>query len=317
MSKPMNFPAWDREYAAERALAGPRKGQLLRQDVYKNNVEIFHAGGYTCESGKVVELPIDDPMLGGTIVYAEKFDVNHIAPATEQTTTNTVNDDCLKVAKRLLDKGMSPCVMNLADAYVACGMYKRGSRAQEESLCRVTTLSRSLFQFFKATSGKADRYAVEANVAIKEYAYPMDINYGGIYSPEVTVFRNAADLYSLCEETFKVGIVSVAALDFNEKHGKNLEYKAPKGDFTAEGEEIMRNKIRTIFRIALANGHDSLVAGAFGCGAFRLPVDKVAAMFHEILNEAEFKDKFKEVVFAILDKEGEDGKFAPFYKMFK
>ncbi|MBQ1253517.1 MAG: hypothetical protein IIY05_04160, partial [Alistipes sp.] len=61
MSKPMNFPAWDRVYAAERAQAGPRKGQLLRQDVYKNNSEIFHAGGYTCESGKVVELPIDDP----------------------------------------------------------------------------------------------------------------------------------------------------------------------------------------------------------------------------------------------------------------
>lgn len=27
-------------------------------------------------------------------------------------------------------------------------------------------------------------------------------------------------------------------------------------------------------------------------------------------------NKFKEVVFAILDKDGEKGKFAPFYKMF-
>jgi uncharacterized protein (TIGR02452 family) len=144
----------------------------------------------------------------------------------------------------------------------------------------------------------------------------MDINYGGIYSPNMTVFRNAKDLYSLLEDTYKVGIVSVAALDFNEKHGKNLEYQASKDGFTTEGEEIMRNKIRTIYRIALVNGHDSLVAGAFGCGAFRLPADKVAALFHEILNEAEFKNKFKELVFAILDKDGENGKFAPFYKLF-
>lgn len=36
----------------------------------------------------------------------------------------------------------------------------------------------------------------------------------------------------------------------------------------------------------------------------------------EILKETEFKNKFKEVVFAILDKDGEKGKFAPFYKMF-
>lgn len=316
MNKTVSFPSWDREYAALRAQAGPKKGQLLRQDVYKSNSEIFHAGGYTCESGKIVELPVDDPMLTGTIFYKESIDANHIAISVEKTATSTVNDDCLKVAKDMIERGLKPCVMNLADAYVACGWYKRGSRAQEESLCRATTLSRSLYQFFKAKTGKANRYADEANVAIREYAYPMDINYGGVYSPEVTVFRNADDLYSLYEEPYKISIISVAALDFNERHGKNHEYKAPDGGFTAEGEEIMRNKIRTIYRIALTNGHDSLVAGAFGCGAFRLPADKVASMFHEILNEEEFRNKFSEVVFAILDKEGRDGKFAPFYKMF-
>ena len=195
-------------------------------------------------------------------------------------------------------------------------MYKSGSRAQEEALCRASTLSRSLFQFFKAKSYPKNVYAVEANVEIKFEAYPMDMNFGGIYSPGVTVFRNTEDLYSLSEETYKVGIVSVAALDFNEKHGKNLEYKATDGGFTPEGLEIMKNKIRTIYRIVLSNGHDSLVAGAFGCGAFRLPADKVAALFDEILKETEFKNKFKEVVFAILDKDGEKGKFAPFYKKF-
>lgn len=316
MNQKANFPSWDREYAAQRELIGHKKGKLLRQDVYKSNSEIFHAGGYTCESGKVVELPIDDSMLAGTIFYKDSIDANHIAASVEKTATSTVNEDCIKVAKSMVERGLKPCVMNLADAYVACGMYKLGSNAQEESLCRATTLSRSLFQFFKAHSGKANRYAEEANVAIREYAYPMDINFGGVYSPEVTVFRNAEDLYSLCEDTYKVGIVSVAALNFHEKHGKNREYQAPDGGFTAEGEEVMRNKIRTIYRIALVNGHDSLVGGAFGCGVFRLPIDKVATMFHEILNEDEFKNKFTEVTFAILDKDGEKGKFAPFYKLF-
>ena len=311
-----NFPTWDREYALQRSAAGPRKGQLLRQDVYKSNSEVFHAGGYVCESGKIVEIPIDDPMLTNTKVYVAPFDVNDIPVQSENTAFSTVNADCLIVAKELLDNGHNPCVMNLADAYVACGMYKRGSRAQEESLCRATTLSRSLFQFFKATTGKANRYAKDVNVEIKEYAYPLDLNYGGVYSPNVTVFRNAHDLYSFAEDTYKVGIVSVAALDFNEKHGKNLEFRAKGGGFTLEGEQIMKNKIRTIYRIALTNGHDSLVAGAFGCGAFRLPADKVASLFHEIINEAEFKNKFAKVIFAILDKEDKEGKFAPFYELF-
>jgi uncharacterized protein (TIGR02452 family) len=176
-----------------------------------------------------------------------------------------------------------------------------------------------LFQFFIPKSGKKDRYAAEANVQLKEkdIAYPMDMNFGGIYSPGVTVFRNAQDMYSLMEEgeLFKVGIISVAALDFNEKHGKNLEFKSEDGGFTEEGVEIMKNKIRTIYRIALSNGHDSLVAGAFGCGAFRLPCDKVAMLFKEILNEEEFNCKFRKVVFAIIHKD-DDMKYEPFYRLF-
>ena len=317
MTKQTSLPSWNKRAAAEEAASGIYKARAVRQKVYKNNCEIFAAGGYLSDSGKEVSLPTNDPMLDGTKVYSTAFDVCHIAPQSTPTTTSTVNADCLAVAKGLLAEGMNPCVMNLADAYTACGFYSRGSSAQEESLCRATTLSRSLFQHFKAHSGKPDRYAKEASVTIKEYAYPMDLNFGGIYSPEVTVFRNGLDNHALLDETYTVGIVSVAALDFNEKHGKNHEYRADDGGFTAEGVEVMKNKISTIYRIALDNGHDSLVAGAFGCGAFRLPVDKVAEMFHELLGEPEFKNKFKKVVFAILDREGATGKFAPFYKLFK
>lgn len=318
MTNSSTLPTWDKAMAAQEAASGRYKARHVRQKVYANNCEIFSAGGYLSESGKEVTIPIDnDPMLDGTKVYSEAFDVNHVATRPTETVTDTVNADCLAVAKELLDEGLNPCVMNLADAYTACGFYKRGSSAQEESLCRATTLSRSLFQFFKAKTGKVNRYAEEAKVAIKEYAYPMDLNFGGIYSPEVTVFRNGLDHHALLDETYKVGIVSVAALDFNEKHGKNREYQAADGGITAAGEEIMRNKIRTIYRIALSNGHDALVAGAFGCGAFRLPVERVAELFYETLNEAEFKNKFANITFAILDREGESGKFAPFYEKFK
>ena len=70
-----NFPSWDREYALQRATAGPRKGRLLRQDVYKSNSEVFHAGGYVCESGKVVEIPTDDPMLDRLMQLFSCFEV--------------------------------------------------------------------------------------------------------------------------------------------------------------------------------------------------------------------------------------------------
>ena len=107
------------------------KARYVRQKVYKNNSEIFCAGGYVTESGKEVEIAINDPMLDGTKVYSEAFDVNHIVARSTETTRSTVNNDCLAVAKRLLDEGLNPCVMNLADAYTACGFYKRRLSAEQ------------------------------------------------------------------------------------------------------------------------------------------------------------------------------------------
>jgi uncharacterized protein (TIGR02452 family) len=144
----------------------------------------------------------------------------------------------------------------------------------------------------------------------------MDINFGGVYSPGVTVFRNADDHYAFQDEPYKVGIVSVAALSFNEKSGKDLQYQSSDGGFTPEGLAIMKNKIRTIYRLALSNGHDSLVSGAFGCGAFRLPGSEVASLFNEILNEPEFQNKFRKITFAILAKIKSDERFLPFYELF-
>lgn len=310
----MSYPTWDRSYAE--GMTGLFKSRVLRQQVYTSNCEVFHAGGYTTESGKDVSLPVDDPMLTGTKFYSEAFSVNDIEVKTDKVLTNTVNRDCIIVAKEMQDEGYNPAVLNLADAYAACGHYKQGWRAQEESLCRATTLSRSLYQYYKATSGKADRYAQEVNVTLIKSAYPMDINFGGVYSPGVTVFRNSADDYAFLEDPYKIGIISVAALSFKEKTGKDLQYQNPEGGFTPEGLAIMKNKIRTIYRIALVNGHDSLVAGAFGCGAFRLPGKDVANLFNEILNEQEFKNKFRKVTFAILAKKKSDERFQPFYDLF-
>lgn len=98
---------------------------------------------------------------------------------------------------------------------------------------------------------------------------------------------------------------------------------APDGGFTPQGDAIQLNKIRTIYRIAIKNGHDSVVLGAFGCGVNQLPADAVANQFKRVLDEPEFSGKFRAVAFAILEGRGnarhlveEQGRFASFYRTF-
>ena len=89
-----------------------------------------------------------------------------------------------------------------------------------------------------------------------------------------------------------------------------------------ELKEPIKNKIRTIFRIGLLHGHDSLVLGALGCGAFRNPPSHIAKLFHEVMEEPEFKNKYRILLFAILDdhnaklKHNPDENYLPFVREF-
>ena len=314
----MSTVTWNATEAKEKMSKGTFAARAVRTSVYDNNNEIFAVDGYTTSEG--VTYTFDEAekqaMLDATIVYDKPFSVAEVPTLAEGITKKeTQNIGCIEKAEMLIKNGYNPAVLNLADAYAACGGYHKGSNAQEESLCRQSTLSQSLYQYYKAQQAEA------VSVPFRKAAYPMDMRNGGIYSPRVKVFRNGPITgYELIPQPWEMSVISVAALDFNAKHGKNRDLMTPNGGFKKEGEEILKEKIRTIYRIGLANGHDSLVLGAFGCGAFNLDPECVAFFFRQILTEDEFRNKYRLISFAILEGQGKgtgkNGKFAPFYRLF-
>lgn len=86
---------------------------------------------------------------------------------------------------------------------------------------------------------------------------------------------------------------------------------------------ITLDKMRTIFRISIDQGHDSLVLSALGCGAFANPPAHIAKLFHQVIEEPEFKGALKLIDFAILDgnrtglKHNPEGKLKPFQREFQ
>ncbi len=288
---------------------GPAKA---REFLFKTNQELFKSWDSALLGDK-------DALLNGTKVYREEFHVEPKNPC--KTSFSCVNADCVDVARKLVGEGDNPAVLNLASNVSPGGGYHKGTNAQEESLCQRSTLSCSLYQF-----GDCSKKWIRDSGFFKKREYPLDINFGGIYSPEVTFFRkNAKENYGYSEHPFSCGIVSVASIANRAKNefvDEDAKYVDENGRLNAEGVRIQKNKIATIFRIALTNGHDSIVLGAFGCGAYHLDPEQIASLFEDVLNQEEFKGQFKKVVFAILERPNSKvpqerfGKFGPFYRLF-
>ena len=69
------------------------------------------------------------------------------------------------------------------------------------------------------------------------------------------------------------------------------------------GPEIRQRmgvRIRKVLAVAEAHGHEHLVLGAWGCGAFGNDPEEIADLFKLVL-AGEFRDAFEHVVFAITD----------------
>lgn len=83
-----------------------------------------------------------------------------------------------------------------------------------------------------------------------------------------------------------------------------------------------QRKMKAIFKIALENGHDSIILSAFGCGAYLNPPCHIAKLFHNLI-DSEFKNLFKLIIFAIIEdhnsklEHNPEGNLLPFAKEFK
>lgn len=278
----------------------------LRLDIFLETAQIVKNGSYTTGDGELVALPDPSGMMNGSEMYSSIDPV--VLPEQPAPVIIEVKDsDSLLAGKRLLEEGYHPAVLNFANRQTAGGGVLYGAGAQEENIFRRSNLFMSLYQFHPD--------GISFGVPQRPERYPMDRTTGGIYSPDITVFRGSEpEGYPLLKTPYRLGIVTVAAM--NRPELKNRYRIADRL------VEPVKEKMRTIFRIALKHGHDAIVLGAWGCGAFKNPPQHIAKLFHQVLDEPEFCNRFKKVVFAIVDRrkleigQKKIGNFLPFYEEF-
>ena len=185
--------------------------------------------------------------------------------------------EALKLHEEFPDKRIA--VLNFAASGTPGGGVENGAYAQEESLCRCSTLYLSLRS--DAAKGFYSYHHNSCGWAASDTC---------IYSPDVVVCRDDADL--LCErlrpeEFVKVDVVTCAAPHLF-------------GNIVIKAEDLLAmhvRRARNILRVCAYNGADIFVGGAFGCGAFHNDPCIVAWAWREALKE--YGEKFELIDFVI------------------
>lgn len=266
-------------FAIQQARNPTQRADLIQ--VMNETLDDLKRGNYTAANGTLQQLDTRAAAAGVTLHLSGG---NVCQRAGGHTTLISVkNKDCLYAAKELLTKGLKPIVLDMANGDHFGGGYLTGARAQEEDCCRRSGLSLAV----------DNRHGLQTR---NFYPLSQQSASAGLYVPSVPVFRAGADKgYLYLDRPFNVAFGVIDAIN------------SPAIDNSGEIPRLFpaetlrtREKIRTFFEMARQKGHDSVVFGALGCGAFRNPPGHIAEITLDVINK-EFKHCFKEIVIAIID----------------
>lgn len=197
------------------------------------------------------------------------------------------------------------CVLNFASATNPGGGVVHGSSAQEEAICRCSTLYPCL-----DTKEMWNKFYIphrEANNSLN--------NDDCIFTPAVKVFKSDISFPRLLPESewWEVDVLTCAAPNLrNTPHNRmNPNAGNKKADiFYHELKKLHRSRIQRIFEVVVANKAEVLILGAFGCGAFRNPRKLVAEVFSEFTEK--FRGCFDTIEYAVYHTKRETDNYEVF-----
>lgn len=196
----------------------------------------------------------------------------------------TVTDErSFQAAMRLSKEhpGAKIAVMNFANAFHPGGGVKHGASAQEESLCRCSTL-------YKVLSDKSLKNTFYAHHQVMKTAKASD---SLIYTEGVVICKTDEDYPKRMDKNdwVNVDVITLAAPDLGGMFAIRMN------DAELFGYHIKR--AMHMLTVAASKGADTLVLGAFGCGAFQNDPKVVAMAYKTALSV--FPKVFDHVVFAV------------------
>lgn len=278
-------------------------------EILRETISIVEAGGYR-KDHRNIKLKLS-PAEYGHAIYLDPERVHEISrepdvqsPATGKLCgIDVIDDDSYSAAHSLsltAKGGENILVLNFANSVNPGGGVRYGASAQEEDLCRKSTLLFSLEG--REAEGFYEYHREDGNDMASDAI---------VLTPDVEVIRGRHN--GLLGETMVLSVITCAAPDLRHDSGISAE--------DDELRDVFCRRINGLLHVAAAYGYRSLVLGAWGCGAFGNDPQVVADMFRKAIVEFDrgghgVDDCFDDICFAVLDHSIEQQNFKAFARDF-
>jgi len=181
--------------------------------------------------------------------------------------------------------------LNFASATNVGGGVTRGSNAQEESLCRTSTL----YPVLNIADNLKNFYEYHRKSGDLKYTDRC------IYTPDIFIIKSDTDFPEILPESkwIKVDVITCAAPNLRE-HPNNAMNPGNSKQLKISDDELYKIHVQRaehILTVAAYHTADILILGAFGCGAFHNNPKVVAEAYRETLKN--FNGYFQEIIFAV------------------
>ena len=202
-------------------------------------------------------------------------------------------------------KGNHVAVHNFASATNPGGGVVNGAGAQEECLCRCSNL------YFCLNTPDMWGMFYTPHRAAHDPIHNDDI----IYTPDIVVFKTDTDRPELMErdDWYIVDVITCAAPNLREKPSNRYNSGDGTRAVTPSNRELQvihEKRLRRILDSAVMNHADTVILGAFGCGAFCNEPQVVATAAANVVRD--YMYAFKNIEFAVYCRPSDDSNYRVF-----
>lgn len=274
----------------------------------EENKEVFNDTEELCRTNKkLVESVKNSVHLQKLILENDELKIPELSVYKDVAKVVVSKKRTFEAARAYRDSNVA--IHNFASASNPGGGVANGANAQEECLCRCSGLY----------------FCLNVDEMWKGFYYPHRNAHDSIhnddviYTPSITVFKTDSAYPKLMEESdwYDVNVITCAAP--NLRTIPSNKYNPGDGEQVNLTEKellaIHEKRARRILDVAVSEGNEIVILGAFGCGAFKNKTEIVARAYKNVI--ADYLHAFKTIEFAVYCTPKDDSNYRAFERIMR